>query len=387
MQSVLKKYGVKVQALNTISSRLRVLIFIGSLGKGGKERRLIEMLTYFKADDRFDFLVVLTKSKIQYQSFLKLGIPYMVIKRQWKKSDPTILFKFFKICNEFKPHLIHTWGRMQSFYALPASIYNRIPLVNSQITGAPTKLNRWSLIGLIDKVNFKFSKIILSNSNAGVECFKPPLHKARVIYNGINMNRFKQLPSVEEIKKSYGITTPYVVVMVAAFTYTKDYGLFYRVADRVTKSRKDICFIGVGGYRENDFEYRRLLDLSSHNPNILFPGAVENVEALVNACDIGVLFSTNGEGISNSIMEYMALGKPVVATDAGGMKELVRDKESGYLISNHTESQIAALITELIDDPEKRRSFGIAGKKIIEDYFSISKMGKAFEKVYEEALH
>lgn len=386
MQETSKTHDKRIQILTSRSSKPRVLIFIGGLHKGGKERRLIEMLTYFKAEDKFEFLIVLTKSEIKYQNFLKLGIKYKIIKKLWKKNDPTVIFKFFNICKKFKPDLIHTWGRMQTFYALPFSIFKKVPLVNSQITGAPANLKKWSLSGVIDKINFHFSKVILSNSKAGVESFKPPLHKAQVICNGINMDRFQHLTSVDKIKKNYRITTPYAVLMVAAFTYTKDYNLFYRVADRITKLRNDICFIGAGGYRENDFEYRRLLDLSFHNPNILFPGDIEDVESLVNACDIGVLFSTNGEGISNSIMEYMALGKPVIATNAGGMKEIVRDNESGYLVSKHSEEQIADLIIGLIDHPDKCRSFGNAGKKIIEGLFSMDKMGKAFEQVYKEAL-
>lgn len=386
MQSSTQKKNQSFPISTAGITKPRILIFIGSLCHGGKERRLIELLTYFKAETNFEFLVVLTKDDIHYQHFFNLCVPYKVITKTWKRNDPTVIFKLYRICKEFQPHLIHTWGRMQSFYILPAVIGQNIPLINSQITGAPVKLNKWSFSNFIDRLNFHFSKVILSNSKAGIGSYNPPVNKTKVIHNGINLNRFRNLPGVEKVKAKYGITTPYTVVMVAAFTYSKDYGLFYRVADKVTRLRDDISFIGVGGYREDESEYRRLLELSSQNPKILFTGLIKDVEALVNACTIGVLFSTNGEGISNSIMEYMALGKPVIANDAGGMRELVRHNVNGYLITKETEEEIAALIIELIDDQEKNALFGRTGKKIIEESFSLDRMGKAFERVYNEVM-
>ena len=364
----------------------RILIFIGSLRSGGKERRLVELLTYLKTKNHFEFLVVLTRNEIHYQGFYELDIPYRIIKKKWKKNDPTIVYQFYKICKQFQPHLIHTWGRMQSFYALPAVIAQKIPLVNSQITGAPTQPTRSSVSYFIDRLNFHFSKVILANSKAGIACYNPPVNKRKVIYNGINLNRFKNLPCVDQVKEKYGITTPYAVLMTASFTSTKDYGLFFRVADKVTRQRNDISFIGVGGYDKDDLEYKKMLEFSSQNPRIFFPGRINDVEALVNACTIGILFSTNGEGISNSIMEYMALAKPVIASAPGGTKEIVHHQGNGYLITNETEDQIAALIVELIDNREKRECFGKQSEKIIAESFSLDKMGKAFEQVYKEVL-
>ena len=80
----------------------------------------------------------------------------------------------------------------------------------------------------------------------------------------------------------------------------------------------------------------------------------------------------------------MSLAKPVIANDAGGTKEIVQNNVNGYLVTNQTDNEIKGLITELIDDPEKCAAFGSAGRKIIEGSFSLDKMGKAFEKTYEE---
>src|SRR4051812_38280528 len=69
-------------------NRPRIVIFIGSLRSGGKERRLIEMLTYFKPKNMFDFLVVVTKDDVHYNSFYQLDIPYIVINKGSQKTNP-----------------------------------------------------------------------------------------------------------------------------------------------------------------------------------------------------------------------------------------------------------------------------------------------------------
>jgi hypothetical protein len=102
--------------------KIRILYFIGSLSSGGKERRLIELLTYLKAEGGYELMLVLTKDEIHYPAFHHLNIPYQVIRKSWKQNDPTVFYKFFKICQQFRPDLIHTWGRMQSLYTLPAVI-------------------------------------------------------------------------------------------------------------------------------------------------------------------------------------------------------------------------------------------------------------------------
>lgn len=372
-----------------LTNKPRILFFIGNLASGGKERRMIELLTYLKSKGNYEMMVVLTTHEIHYAQFYNLNIPVICMEKKWAKNDPFLFFNFYQIARKFKPHIIHTWGRKQTFYTLPTVLLLGIPLINGQITAAPPRKNINWMDALLDVINFRLSKVILSNSKAGIEVFGPPRYKSRVIYNGINLKRFENLPSVEKIKEKYRIYTPYTVVMVASFSPNKDYDLFYEVAKMVTKNRKDITFIGVGGvgFESNTFE--RLSRDSSDNPQIIFIDGIEEVEALVNACDIGVLFSNikvHGEGISNAIMEYMSLSKPVVANDAGGTKEIVCHSINGYLLETQTVDEIHQMIIELIDHKEKRYLFGMEGRKKIEREFSLESMGEAFIEIYQNAL-
>ena len=114
-----------------------------------------------------------------------------------------------------------------------------------------------------------------------------------------------------------------------------------------------------------------------------------HVESLINAADIGVLFSNkkvHGEGISNALIEYMALGKPVIANDAGGTKEIIENEINGYLLNDESEEEIANLINNLLNDPRKMEIMGKNSKERIYKDFTLERMGTAFEKIYQETL-
>jgi glycosyltransferase involved in cell wall biosynthesis len=188
---------------------------------------------------------------------------------------------------------------------------------------------------------------------------------------------------------SAAASTMTAVAMVASISPNKDYDRFVKVAQKVTAIRKDVTFIGIGGYCDGDDKYRNLVEITRDKPRIIFSGVIDEVEALVNACDVGILFSNkavHGEGISNSIMEYMALCKPVIANNAGGTGEILKDKVTGFLVDNEEEDELVQMVLDLIENEEKNRTFGKKGREIIENVFSLKKMGESFEKAYLQVL-
>ena len=94
-----------------------------------------------------------------------------------------------------------------------------------------------------------------------------------------------------------------------------------------------------------------------------------------------------GEGIPNAVMEYMALGKPVIATDAGGTKELVVDKVTGFLLKENNPDEIIEKILYLINNPDVAMKMGEEGKKrivrIVKE-FNLDKMTKEYVELYEQ---
>ena len=159
--------------------------------------------------------------------------------------------------------------------------------------------------------------------------------------------------------------------------------MFVDVANYILKTREDISFIGIGG--GDIILQEKVKSTIKNTEKILLLGKSKDVENIVNASDIGVLF-TNGEGFSNSIMEYMILGKPVIAHKYGGTEELIQDNISGYLLVNDDVEYIANLIVSLIDNKEEREKMGEMGQQLIYKQFTLEQMGSEFEILYHKLL-
>jgi glycosyltransferase involved in cell wall biosynthesis len=370
-----------------MSKKTKILFFIGSLKSGGKERRLVELLTYLNETNKYHLFLLTKKRGLSFKKILDLDVT--LISLDEIKNKVSNFSQFYRAAQKINPDIIHTWGSVQTLTVLPYIILKKnVKLVNSQITAAPPKVNLDRKI--INKINFLFSDVILSNSFAGIEAFNPPLQKSKVIYNGMNLLRFENLSHSECIRKEFGIEHKFVVIMVASYSKNKDYLRFFKVGIELSKLRNDTAFLGVGFFDKDDEKYYKdCVELTSGHNNLKALSGTSKVESLVNACDIGVLFSNtkiHGEGISNSLIEYMALGKPVIANDAGGTKEIIVDGENGYLFSNDSAEFIASKINDLLNCPIKMEQMGGNSKKRILKEFSLSRMGLEFEKTYQDVL-
>ncbi|RJP36482.1 MAG: glycosyltransferase [Desulfobacteraceae bacterium] len=361
---------------------MRILFFAESLIGGGTERRLLELAGYLK-NNRWDIKIVITDNIIHYDYAFQLKIPIIPMERKVLKKDPTIFFRFYRFCKRFRPHIIHTWGKMTTFYAIPASLLLNIPLVNSQVADATIKENLQGFNGFIWRINKRFASVNVANSQAGFNAYGLKSSQGRVIHNGIRSQRFENLTSKQMVKQKYGIQTPYAVVMVASFTEKKDYHAYLTLSREIYNIRKDISFVAAG----HGPLYEAFRDkVSAKGPEtFIFIGRTNDVEDIINCCDIGILLS-HGEGMSNAILEYMALKKPVIATNAGGTKEIVKNGVNGYLIDNKNINGIVSLLIDLIENPNKREEMGEAGRKTINRFFTVEKMGAAFLDLYEIIL-
>jgi glycosyltransferase involved in cell wall biosynthesis len=356
---------------------MKILFYIESLHAGGKERRLIELIKGLKKEYLdIEMELVLTKEEIHYKEIFKTGIKIHYTIRKGLKKDPRLFWKFYKIAKQFKPDIIHVWGNMVAIYAIPAKVLLGVPMINNQITDAPLSVKGGPLS---HKLSFTFSDKIIANSYAGLRAYKAPSNKSLVIYNGFDFNRIKNLSTKKSIREKFNISTPFVVGMVASFSGKKDYKTFINAAILVLEKRNDVTFLCIGS--GDDTQYRHMVSDVNKN-KILFLGPQKNVENIMNICDIGVLASFT-EGISNSLMEFMALGKPVVASGDGGLNELVKDNFNGYLIESANPELLFEKIKSLLMDEQKRILMGQKSKEIVLERFNIDKMIDRFYFEYK----
>jgi glycosyltransferase involved in cell wall biosynthesis len=228
---------------------------------------------------------------------------------------------------------------------------------------------------------------VIGNSRAGLAAYKSPARKAVCIYNGFDPARIGQLVGPEMVKCSLGIETPHVVGMVASFSSFKDYETFFEMAQRLSARRNDVTFLAIGaGPQLEDYQARFP---RRRFPRIRLLGRLRDVESIVNLFSVGVLTSnteTHGEGISNAVIEYMALGKPVVATNCGGNSELILEGETGYLIGNADAAALTDGVEKLLSDPALARRMGEAGRRRIDETFGLERMTKAYAALYRNLL-
>ena len=367
--------------MDILTNQIRILMVIDQLRSGGRERRLVQLLKGLRNHEIPVELVVLS-DEIHYKEVNQLGYRIHLLHRKMKK-DPSIVFALFKISKRFNPTIIQSWESMVSVYCFPISLFLGIKFINAMISNAPETLKPFSRLWVRSKLTFNFSHAIVANSKAGLASYSPPPARSFLIPNGFDFTRINSLADPIEIRRKFGVVTPFVIGMVASFTEKKDYTTFILAAQEILQKRNDITFMCIGdGPLINQF---KSLVTKEHLDRIIFLGKQQNVENIMNIFDIGVL-ATFTEGISNVVMEYMALGKANVTTDGGGTSELVINNKTGLLVKTSSTQDLVEKILQLLEDSNLRKSMGFQAKQRIQTDFSINSMIAKFLNLYQTIL-
>jgi glycosyltransferase involved in cell wall biosynthesis len=357
---------------------MKILFFTDTLDVGGKERRLTELIKALLQQEDVSFELVVMSDKIHYREILELPVKIHYITRKTKR-DLSIFPRFYKLCKKFKPDIIHCWDSMTAVYLVPVCRLLGIKLINGMVVESPRIRNISNKYYLRAKLTFPFSDIIVGNSEAGLRAYRAPLKKSRVIHNGFAFSRTGNLTDPEIIRGELNTETKYIAGMVASFSGMKDYPTYFKAACLVLEKRKDITFLAIGNRTDSDESRSGIDDRFSGYFRLL--GRRSNPESYMNVMDICIL-STFTEGISNSIMEYMALGKPVIATDGGGTCEIVVDGSTGFLVNQSDPHGLAEKIETLLNDEEMRKQMGELGKSRVSGFFSIEQMTGKYVDLY-----
>ena len=360
---------------------MKIVHIIDSLSTGGKERRLIELIRYFYNfhKDVETSLIILSDS-VDFNAIHDLDVNVCICDRN-KYSEINVFFKILKELKRSRPDIIHSWIDVGSIHASAARLFVKTKFVNGIIASTPD-LKMFSKQWLYSKSSFLFSDVILGNSYAGIQAYGAPEKKSVCVHNGFNFDRLKGLEDPDSVRKRLNIRTKHVAAMAASFTVYKDYATYVRCANHVLEKFSDITFLSIG--RGDKIKYIDMVE-EKNRDRILFLDNQKEIESIMNICDIGVL-STYSEGISNSIMEFMALGKPVVATGKGGTKEIIKDGVTGYILPQGDHIQMAEMILKLINDPSLREEMGKGSLKTIKEEFSIERMCDNMYVLYDELL-
>lgn len=218
-----------------------------------------------------------------------------------------------------------------------------------------------------------------------------PDRKARVIYDAVDIPAVDR-ESNSAVREELGVPQGCVLVgMVARVAPVKDYFTLASAAAEVLGSHPDTHFLVVGDNSEvelNRTHYKevtgRLKELGIAD-RFIFTGHRSDVSRLISAMDICVL-CTHREGFPLSILEFMALRKPVVATAVGGIPEIVEDGVTGYLHEHEDSKGLAAAIVSYMDDPDVAARIGTTAYERVRQSYSREMFTNEIAEAYRDVM-
>lgn len=207
------------------------------------------------------------------------------------------------------------------------------------------------------------------------------VEKIEVICNGIDLLRFEQPFNNEQIRKSLSLSKDdCVITSVGNLRPVKGQEYLIEAFKMIVKScpKARLVLVGDGHLKESLKLKTRDLRIED---KVFFLGKRDDIPEILAASDICVLPSLS-EGMSNAILEYMAVGKAVVATLVGGNQELVDDGETGILVKPGNSAHMAKAIRNLISDKDLSVALGEAGKKKAYEEFSANRMIEDYQRLF-----
>lgn len=206
--------------------------------------------------------------------------------------------------------------------------------------------------------------------------------KIRVIYNGLDLDLLDQGAANKDFREE----TPFLITSVGRVTNRKGFARlisgFQQFVLSVGADDSRLQIIGAG-HELNRF--KKMAEKLEISDKVAFTGFVRNPYPHLAASDVFVLLSKN-EGIPNALLEAMYLKNAVIITRTGGVAEIIRHGENGYLLDETEVFRVGEFIKDLYLDPEKRRRMGEAAHRTVLEKFSLQTMKEGIERFLQKLL-
>jgi len=367
--------------------KLNVLHILNKLAFAGTEKQVITLFNNIDLDSFNMFLFCFNKTDISANSVIPDSIRYFEYQRR-EGIDYEIVKRIVRIVQDNSIDIIHShnWGTL--FYAFMAAVVTRRVHIHGEHGKehfSETSQGNWKRL-LLKKSSARISDFFITVS----ENLKEELiqewgvrqNKITVIRNGIDSLLFKpDLSAGEQIRKELYIGANDIVVgTVGWLRPIKNQSAIIRILPELLKKKENLKVVIVGD-GEDRHKLEKLAQEHNVSSNIIFTGHREDVESLLNAFDIYIQASLF-EGMSNTIMQAMSVGIPVVAMNVGGNSELVKDGITGYLVKPESSIVLIERILYLSNNRDICKEMGKNGRDIITRDFSINMMIRSNEDVY-----
>jgi glycosyltransferase involved in cell wall biosynthesis len=345
---------------------------------------------------KFDVTVAFGPGYILDKEFFKERITVYTISTSRKIAPFSIVkgfFQIYRLIKEKRFDIVHSHTSVGGLIGRVAGKLAGVPVVIWSIHGFASHegQNRFKkyIFLLIEKVLDKFTDHYVAVSEAlkkeGIQNRILTSNKVTVIHNGIELRNYNKNFNVIQKKKELGIEMSRTIIgTVTRFEPQKAIHDFLVAVSYVKKIYPDIKVViaGDGPLRR---EIEKLINDLKLNDNITLLGWRNDVPEILAVLDI-FCQSSLWEGCPMVLLEAMAVGKPIIATNVGGVKEIVEDDNTGILVPPADPKAMADAIVKLINNKEKAIEMGMSGRRRVESFFNMDSMLAQYEKLYQDLL-
>ncbi|HVI47678.1 MAG TPA: glycosyltransferase family 4 protein [Chitinophaga sp.] len=368
------------------NGRIRVLETIRQGKIGGGESHVLDLVASLDRS-AFEPIVLSFTDGPMITALQQMKVPAYVIDSE-KAFDISVWKKVKQFIKAQQIDVVHVHGTRANTNVLWAARSLRLPVVYT--------IHGWSfhegLHPMAKRLRIAAEKFITgktqmnicvseSNRQTGLKAFNR--FRSVVVRNGINLHKFDPAVPHADLRQEYGIGKDEVVVCsIARMTLQKNpVGMIRAFAAAVKEvPNMRLLMIGDGELKEEAVSTAVQLGIVS---KVIFGGFRQDVPAVLHAADIYCLPSL-WEGFPIGVLEAMAMGKAVIATDVDGTREAVAHDESGWLIPSENDEALTVALIKLATDHALRQRLQLRARTVVTEHFSVASMTEKIAAVYRQ---
>lgn len=371
-----------------MAKRQKILHIVEDLKIGGLEKVLASIVLSLDKN-RYDVQVwCLSAGGDVADELMEKGITVRILgKRSYYNPWQVLMLAYLFRRERFQ--IIHTHGYFASTFGRLAAILTNVPIIITHVHSTYYEYSRRNL--MIERILSFFTDCIVCISGAVQKFVVKNEHiraeRTRVIYNAIEFqSNGLSIEDKGNKRTSLGISSrDVVVIIVASLTANKGHHVLLQAFEKVHRNHPLLKLIIVG---EGPLRMRLQEDTNASGiaSAVIFTGLRKDVLELLGMSNIFVLPSVTREGLGIALIEAMAMSLPVIGSDIGGIPEVIENYVSGFLVQPGNVDQLAHAIETLVSDPELRERMGLQGRKIYEEKFTMPRMIRQIETLYDHFL-
>ena len=372
----------------TSDNKLKIIFLINELGKGGSERQLYLLLKHMDLNAAEPLVAVFNPSTLtDYADAIRaLGIQVLPLPSS-KNSPLKRLFWLIRFFRQKKPDVVHSWSASDNPYAGIAGLLAGVPLRLGSFRDSLANRGFLNLSKLFQYLAIHTCPILVVNAQSILE----ELH-----VRGFSTNRLFLLENCVEIPpNSIEIDLPAalssefrLVGTVGNIRRKKNVHIFIEGISLLTDRFPDLRGVIVGQPIPDELDYyqsiQRLIQERDLTEKIILLGFRDDAPLLVSKFEVFCLLS-DFEGSPNAVLEAMAAGRPVIASNTSGIPDLVQDGVTGYLVPPGDATAFASALEKMLNNPD-REEMGAKGRKRVESQCGCQDSAARLLELYQQLM-